>query len=89
MLPVAHTFGLPGRFTQWAMALSCLFRCTVMQALVLGPGDHVEATAGASAGLRFLLIAGKPIGEPIVQHGPFVMNTQEEIYQVSAEREGG
>jgi quercetin 2,3-dioxygenase len=30
-------------------------------------------------GLRFLLVAGQPIGEPIVQHGPFVMNTQDEI----------
>ncbi len=30
---------------------------------------------------RFVVIAGKPIGEPIVQYGPFVMNTQEEIQQ--------
>jgi redox-sensitive bicupin YhaK (pirin superfamily) len=30
---------------------------------------------------RFVLIAGKPIGEPIAQHGPFVMNTQDEIHQ--------
>ncbi|KAI9314303.1 RmlC-like cupin domain-containing protein [Dichotomocladium elegans] len=30
---------------------------------------------------HFVIIAGKPIREPIVQHGPFVMNTQQEIYQ--------
>jgi len=30
---------------------------------------------------RALLIAGKPLGEPIAQHGPFVMNTQQEIFQ--------
>ncbi|KAJ9521816.1 hypothetical protein QJQ45_024671 [Haematococcus lacustris] len=50
------------------------------QALVLGPGDHIEAQAGPGS-LKFLLIAGQPIREPIVQHGPFVMNTQEEIMQ--------
>jgi redox-sensitive bicupin YhaK (pirin superfamily) len=49
------------------------------QNLVLGAGDLVTATTTDPAGLRFLLVAGKPIGEPIVQHGPFVMNTQEEI----------
>lgn len=32
-------------------------------------------------GVRFVLIAGEPIGEPVVQHGPFVMNTREEIVQ--------
>ncbi len=45
------------------------------QALVLGEGDHVTATTDAPE-LNFLLVAGKPIQEPIVQHGPFVMNTQ-------------
>mgnify|MGYP001807412273 CR=1 FL=1 len=61
------------------------------QTLVLGPGDHlVAAGGGGAAGLKFLLVAGKPIGEPIVQHGPFVMNTEEEIYQVRlGGREGG
>ncbi len=49
-----------------------------LQALVLGPGDHVTATSsgGAGAPFKFLLIAGRPINEPIVQHGPFVMNTK-------------
>lgn len=47
---------------------------------VLGPGDSITLTAG-SEGARLLLIAGKPIGEPIVQYGPFVMNTQQEIEQ--------
>jgi hypothetical protein len=39
-------------------------------------GSTLEASGGANTPLKFLLIAGKPIGEPIVQHGPFVMNTQ-------------
>lgn len=49
--------------------------------------DGVTLTASADA--RLLLIAGKPLGEPIVQYGPFVMNTQEQIYQTLADfREG-
>lgn len=43
---------------------------------MFGPGDHVTATTNDEAGLRLLLIAGKPIEEPVVQYGPFVMNTQ-------------
>lgn len=41
---------------------------------------HPEFTAGEQ-GARFILVSGKPINEPIVQHGPFVMNTREEIDQ--------
>lgn len=47
---------------------------------VLGEGDQITVSAG-SEGARALLIAGKPIGEPVVQYGPFVMNTREEIEQ--------
>lgn len=47
---------------------------------VLGQGDAVAVTAGES-GVRFILVMGQPIGEPIVQYGPFVMNTRKEIEQ--------
>ncbi|KAK9829809.1 hypothetical protein WJX72_008023 [[Myrmecia] bisecta] len=59
------------------------------QNAVLGPGDHIQATTDNDAGLRFLLVAGKPIGEPVVQYGPFVMNTQAEIAQAFQDYESG
>ena len=47
---------------------------------VLGPGEQLALTAGAD-GARFIFVAGKPLHEPVVQYGPFVMNTREEINQ--------
>ena len=41
--------------------------------------DGVRLQAAENA--RLLLIAGRPLGEPIVQYGPFVMNSQEQVYQ--------
>jgi len=55
---------------------------------VLGSGDAVEITAG-TAGARFILVAGRPLGEPVVQYGPFVMNTREEIEQAFADYRDG
>ena len=55
---------------------------------VLGPGDRVEIGAG-TAGARFLLLAGRPLGEPVVQYGPFVMNTREEIEQAIRDYQSG
>lgn len=51
---------------------------------VLGIGDTVELTAGGD-GARFILVAGTPLREPVVQYGPFVMNTREEIEQALAD----
>ena len=55
---------------------------------VLAPGDRVEVSAGAG-GARFLLLAGRPLGEPVVQHGPFVMNTRAEIEQAIRDYQNG
>ena len=55
---------------------------------VLGTGDMVEIAAG-EGGARFILVAGRPLGEPVVQYGPFVMNTREEIEQAFADYRDG
>ncbi|MDX9865033.1 MAG: pirin family protein [Anaerolineaceae bacterium] len=46
--------------------------------LVLGEGDVLDVTS-LDESLRFLLVMGRPLHEPIARYGPFVMNTQEEI----------
>ncbi|NBS97814.1 MAG: pirin family protein, partial [Betaproteobacteria bacterium] len=43
----------------------------------------------ASADAQFILVSGKPLKEPIVQYGPFVMNSQQEIYQALADFRDG
>ncbi len=55
---------------------------------VFDEGDHVSAITDDSTA-RFLLIAGQPINEPIVRHGPFVMNTQAEIKQAILDYQSG
>jgi hypothetical protein len=55
---------------------------------VLGEGDLVEVKAG-TAGARFLLLAARPLNEPVVQYGPFVMNTREEIEQAIRDYQSG
>ena len=57
--------------------------------VVLGQGEALEVQAAAPAGVRFMLMAGAPIGEPIVPYGPFVMNTEAEIRQTLAELRSG
>ena len=51
-------------------------------------GDSVTVQAGEE-GIRFLLISGKPIEEPVAWHGPIVMNTQEELQTAFKELRNG
>ena len=51
-------------------------------------GEGVEMAAGGQ-GCEFVLISGQPIGEPVVQHGPFVMNTQQEIMEAMMDYQSG
>ena len=51
-------------------------------------GDHIHVKTENSP-VRFMLMAGAPFKEPIVPYGPFVMNTEEEIYQAIEELRAG
>jgi hypothetical protein len=51
-------------------------------------GDEITVQAG-DAGIRFLLVSGKPLEEPVAWQGPIVMNTQEELRQAYAELRNG
>ena len=51
-------------------------------------GDEIVVQAG-DEGIRFLLVSGKPIEEPVAWYGPIVMNTREELQQAYAELRAG
>jgi len=55
---------------------------------LLSEGEAVKIAAGAK-GAKVLLLAGKPLREPVVQYGPFVMNTREEIEQAIDDYQSG
>jgi hypothetical protein len=55
---------------------------------VLSHGDQVKLRAG-SEGARFLLLAGRPLNEPVARGGPFVMNTKAEIRQAFEDYDSG
>ncbi len=52
--------------------------------VTFGDGDEIEVTTGPD-GMRFLLVAGAPIEEPVAWHGPIVMNTRAELMQAFAD----
>jgi len=56
--------------------------------IVLDRGDEVTVQAGDD-GIRFLLVSGKPLEEPVAWYGPIVMNTQEQLQQAFTELQEG
>ena len=56
--------------------------------VIFGDGDYIQAGA-ANEPVRFLLVSGNPLDEPIARYGPFVMNTQEEIQQALEDLRNG
>ncbi|MGI1660838.1 pirin family protein [Palleronia sp. KMU-117] len=97
----AYVFAGSGRFTDASAPQGVLLEKEVLGREVairdlsgdrtlirFGTGDEVTVTAGPD-GLRFLLISGAPIEEPVAWHGPIVMNTREELMQAMAELRNG
>ena len=58
------------------------------QLAVLSDGDHLQLRAGVD-GARLILVAGRPLREPVAWHGPFVMNTADEIREAIADYQAG
>jgi redox-sensitive bicupin YhaK (pirin superfamily) len=55
---------------------------------VLGGGELLQLRAGAQA-TRLILVAGRPLREPVMRHGPFVMNTKQELMQAFVDFQEG
>jgi redox-sensitive bicupin YhaK (pirin superfamily) len=59
-------------------------RCLVL----FDSGDEVTVQSGP-AGIRFLLVSGRPLGEPVAWYGPIVMNTQDELRKAFSQLRDG
>lgn len=77
----AYTFEGSGRFADDAVVGQ-------PKLVIFGDGDAVTVRAG-DEGVRFLLVSGRPLGEPIARYGPFVMNTHAEILQALEDLRNG
>ena len=58
-------------------------------AILANDANTDGVTLEASEGSKVWIIAGRPLNEPIVEYGPFVMNTEQEIYQAVRDFQAG
>ena len=61
-----------------------LQKLTIDPLVLFDSGDEVRVSAGDD-GIRFLLVSGEPVKEPVAWYGPIVMNTQEQLQQAFEE----
>jgi redox-sensitive bicupin YhaK (pirin superfamily) len=87
-LPAKHTAMVYVFEGQLAAAASLSQALPLKHAAVFGEGDRLCLQA-STQGARFLLLAAMPLREPVVQYGPFVMNTREEIDQAIRDYQTG
>ena len=94
-LPAGATFShdLPPDYTAFAYVSNGAVRIggkTVCRGAlaVLGPGNEIDIGAEGSAA-RLIVVAGRPLHEPIAKYGPFVMNTEAELRQAVADYRTG
>ena len=66
----------------------CFAQARQRSLVLFDSGDQVTVLAGPD-GIRFLLISGKPLQEPVAWYGPIVMNTQEQLRQAYEELQEG
>jgi len=83
-----HAFVYPFEGTVEVGPPGAAKRLPTHSAGILTDGDAVTLTGGPDGG-RMILLAGRPLLEPIVQYGPFVMNTREEVEQAIRDYQNG
>ena len=87
-LPADHTAMVYVFEGELAPSASLSQALPLKHAAVFGEGERLHLQACAQ-GARLLVLAAKPLREPVVQHGPFVMNTREEIEQAINDYQSG
>src|ERR1700677_2279598 len=84
----AYVFAGSGKFCNASAPLAVPTEADNRSLILFDRGDEVTVHAGDD-GIRFLLVSGKPLEEPVAWYGPIVMNTQEQLRQAFSELEEG
>ena len=91
-LPADYKRGMEGLLAEELQTQKMRYTLALKEKLVEQTALEAQADGvviEASADAKLILVAGQPLKQPIVQYGPFVMNTKEEIYQALADFRDG